>query len=60
MAEAQGELLDFRRKQNKVTAHISYEHLRESEHDDLVLAVALACWKATYKRKGRTRLKVIY
>jgi hypothetical protein len=54
------ELLNFRRKQNKRTAHISYEHWRESDHDDLVLAAALACWKATYKRKGTTRLKVIY
>jgi hypothetical protein len=53
------ELLTFRRKQNKVTAHISYEHWRESDHDDLVLAAALACWKATYKRKGTTRMKVI-
>jgi hypothetical protein len=55
-----GELLNFRRKQNVITAHISYEHWRESDHDDLVLACALACWKATYKRKGTTRLKVIY
>src|SRR5215213_627267 len=53
------ELLNFRRKQNKVTAHISYEHWRESDHDDLVLAAALACWKATYKRKGTTKLRVI-
>ncbi len=54
------ELLNFRRKQNVRTAHISYEHWRESDHDDLVLAAALACWKATYKRKGTTRLKVVY
>ena len=53
------ELLNFRRKQNKVTAHISYEHWRESEHDDMVLAAALACWKATYKTKGTTKLRVI-
>jgi hypothetical protein len=53
------ELLNFRRKQNIVTAHISYEHWRESDHDDLVLAAALACWKATYKRKGTTKLRVI-
>jgi hypothetical protein len=53
------ELLNFRRKQNARTAHISYEHWRESDHDDLVLAAALACWKVTYKRKGTTRLKVI-
>ena len=53
------ELLNFRRKQNTRTAHISYEHWRESDHDDLVLAAALACWKATYKRKGTTKLRVI-
>jgi len=50
------ELLLFRRKQNKKTAHISYEHWRESDHDDLVLAAALACWKATL---GRPRLRVL-
>jgi hypothetical protein len=54
------ELLNFRRKQNTRTAHISYEHWRESDHDDLVLAASLACWKGTYKRKGTTRLKVHY
>jgi hypothetical protein len=53
------ELLNFRRKQNTRTAHISYEHWRESDHDDLVLAAALACWKATYKRKGSTKLRII-
>jgi len=53
------ELLNFRRKQNTRTAHISYEHWRETDHDDLVLAAALACWKATYKRKGTTTLRVI-
>jgi hypothetical protein len=53
------ELLNFRRKQNTRTAHISYEHWRESDHDDLVLAAALACWKATYKRNGTTKLRVI-
>jgi hypothetical protein len=53
------ELLNFRRKQNKVTAHISYEHWRESDHDDLVLAAALACWKATYKRAGSTKLRIV-
>ena len=54
------ELLNVRRKQNKRIVHISYEHWRESDHDDLVLAAALACWKATYQRKGTTRLKVVY
>lgn len=40
------ELLTFRRKINLSTAHDSYEHWRESDHDDLVLACALACWWA--------------
>jgi hypothetical protein len=54
------ELQNFRRKVDKKTAHTSFEHWRETDHDDLVLAAALACWKATYKRKGTTRLKVVY
>jgi hypothetical protein len=44
------ELLNFRRKVDLRTAHDSYEHWRESDHDDLVLATALACWQATRKR----------
>jgi hypothetical protein len=40
------ELLNFRRKIDLKTAHDSYEHWRESDHDDLVLACALACWWA--------------
>ncbi len=38
------ELLNFRMKVNPATAHDSYEHWREGDHDDLVLAVAIACW----------------
>ena len=44
------ELLTFRRKTNLRTAHDSYEHWRETDHDDLVLATALACWQATRRR----------
>lgn len=40
------ELLNFRRKINPATAHASYEHWRETDHDDLVLAAALAAWGA--------------
>ncbi len=47
------ELLNFRRKVNLATAHDSYEHWRDSDHDDLVLATALACWWA--RRRGRDR-----
>jgi hypothetical protein len=53
------ELLNFRRKINLKTAHDSYEHWREGDHDDLVLAAALACWWITYRRKGSTRVRFI-
>jgi hypothetical protein len=52
------ELLNFRRKINLKTAHDSYEHWRESDHDDLVLAAALACWWIT-RRRGQTTLRFI-
>jgi hypothetical protein len=44
------EMLNFRRKINLKTAHDSYEHWRESDHDDLVLAATLACWGATRRK----------
>ena len=47
------ELLNFRRKINLQTAHDSYEHWRETDQDDLVLAAALACWWAR-RRRGLT------
>jgi len=40
------EMQHFRRKIDLRTAHDSYEHWREGDHDDLVLAVCLACWGA--------------
>jgi hypothetical protein len=52
------ELQNFRRKVNTSTAHTSFEHWRETDHDDLVLAAALACWGAT-ARRGRRTLRVI-
>jgi hypothetical protein len=54
------ELLNFKRKIDLKTAHDSYEHWRESDHDDLVLACALACWWCRRRRTGATTLKVIY
>jgi hypothetical protein len=39
-----GELLNFRVKIDPATAHDSYSAWRDQDHDDLVLAVALACW----------------
>ncbi len=44
------ELLNFRRKINLKTSHDSYEHWRETDHDDLVLAAALACWGASQSK----------
>ena len=46
------ELQTFRRKVSLTTGMDTYEHWRESDHDDLVLAAALACWGATKKPKG--------
>lgn len=38
------ELLNFRIKLKKDTGHDTYEHWREDDHDDLVLAVSMMCW----------------
>jgi len=40
------ELTNFKLKQNLKTGHDSYESWRESDHDDLVLALGLAVWYA--------------
>src|SRR5215210_1287248 len=46
------ELLNFKVKINIATGHDSYEAWREGDHDDLVLAVAIACWVGErYMRK---------
>jgi hypothetical protein len=44
LAVLQKELLNFKVKIDPQTAHDSYSAWREGDHDDLVLAVALACW----------------
>jgi len=38
------EMLNFKVKIDPITSHDSYSSWREQDHDDLVLAVALACW----------------
>jgi hypothetical protein len=38
------ELVNFRVKVDPATAHDSYSHWREGDHDDLVLATACAAW----------------
>ncbi len=49
-----GELQSFRRKVSLTTGNDTYEHWRESDHDDLVLAAALACWGAERSPRGAT------
>jgi hypothetical protein len=44
------ELQAFRRKVKLGSPQDPHEHWRESEHDDLVLATALACWYASRKK----------
>lgn len=46
------ELVNFKVKVNLATGHDSYEAWRESVHDDLVLAVALACWYGENRPPG--------
>ena len=41
------ELQNFKVKLNSETGHESFEHWRSSDHDDLVLSVALPLWYAT-------------
>ncbi len=53
------ELLSFRRKINLKSAHDSYEHWRESDHDDLVLAAALACWWIAWRSQRGRALRLI-
>ena len=47
------ELENFKVKVNTQTAHDSYEAWREADHDDLVLALALACWWAERRPAAR-------
>jgi hypothetical protein len=43
-AEVRQEMQTFSSKINTATAHESFAAWREQDHDDLVLALALACW----------------
>ncbi len=45
------ELLNFKIKIDPKTAHDSYSHWRENEHDDLVLATGMAAWAATKRQR---------
>lgn len=50
----EGELKNYRLKQNIATGHAAFEPLRSGQHDDLLFAVCLGCWaweQATPKKK---------
>lgn len=48
------EMQEFVLKQNKTTGAESFEAWRDKEHDDVVLAVGLGCWWATWTDPWRT------
>lgn len=52
------ELKNFRAKINIATAHDSYEAWREGQHDDLLLAAALAFWWAVEQRRHGAPFKL--
>jgi len=45
------ELQKFRAKINVSTGHASFEHWRKRDHDDVVLALSLACWRGENTRE---------
>ena len=49
----EAELSTFTRKIDPKTAHVRYEHRRGADHDDLVLAAALAVWGGRLSQDGR-------
>jgi hypothetical protein len=52
------EMRNFRMKIDPKTAHDSYSHWREQDHDDLVLSVASALWAAERLVKKLTQVEV--
>jgi hypothetical protein len=54
------ELKNYRRNVNIATGNMTFEPWRESDHDDLLFAVCLALWGWQVKRRGTTRVRIIY
>lgn len=54
------ELLHFKVRIDPTTAHDSYSAWREADHDDLVLALALAVWWGEYWGKRRAGVWAIH
>lgn len=55
----QAEMLNFKVKIDLATAHDSYSAWRESDHDDLVLSVALAAWWGEHAPKPQPPLVIV-
>jgi hypothetical protein len=55
----QAEMLTFKVKIDPVTAHDSYSAWRESDHDDLVLSVAMAVWWGETRPKPQHPLRIV-
>jgi len=53
------ELLNFQVRIDPLTTHDSYGAWREGAHDDLVLAVALACWYGERRPRSASHWPVI-
>jgi len=47
------ELMNFQYKINDTTGHVTFEHWRESQKDDMVLSIAIALW---YSEKAHYRI----
>lgn len=54
------ELLNFRISIDPRTAHDSYSHWREGDHDDLVLSVAMAAWFRGYWNQHLDRANALW
>jgi hypothetical protein len=54
------ELKNYRRVVNINSGNMAFEPWRESDHDDLLFAAALSLWGWQVKRRGTTRLRIIY
>jgi hypothetical protein len=54
------EILNFKIKKDPETGHESYSAWRDRDHDDMVLALSLACWWGEIGQKESTKGKFNY
>ena len=53
------ELRNYKRTTNIATGNMAFEPWRESQHDDLLFALALALWGWQTPYRGSTKLRLI-